>query len=66
MAGSAKDIQAIYSSYHLEKYQYFEVKQAESYLQAKHKWLIFHSKTTDCSDINPRPKREVAPVADVV
>ncbi len=61
MAGSAKDIRAIYSSYNLDKYQYMEVKQTESYIQAKQKWLIFHSKAINLSDINTRTLKEVAP-----
>ncbi len=59
MASSGKDISVLYSSYDIEKYQYMEVKQTESYIKAKHKWLIFHSKTMDSTDDNIVPIKQV-------
>ncbi len=59
MTTPARDVGAIYSSYNLEKYQYMEVKQNESYIQAKQKWLIFHSETTDYTDVNIFTNKEV-------
>ncbi len=59
MASPAKDVRAIYSAYNIDKYQYVELKQSESYIQAKQKWLIFHSNTTDYTYINPLINKEV-------
>lgn len=66
MAGSANDIKAIYSSYNLEKYRYVEIKQTESYIQAKNKWLIFHSKASDYSDTNTPLNKDLVSAVEVV
>lgn len=64
MTTPAKDVRAIYSSYNLDKYQYMEVKQAESYVQAKNKWLIFHSTLTDYEDTDTLPNKDTQPVVE--
>lgn len=44
MAGLAKDINFIYSSFNVLQHDYIETTENVSYVRAKNKWLIFQSK----------------------